>query len=254
MLERSRRFAKRLLLLPVGASLAMLAFFVPASQALEVHHYGGFMMQPGETYEASTGGWFTPVSGNVANYYGSGNTTVCQRVATPSRHQESCGINSTGNGMNSVAFLGEMEAVGIINGGSTAHTIHGDYYTLYEFMAEGKGSFYKQALYAGESIESSDRRFRLTMQSDGNAVVYNQAGTACWSTKTNGYPGARAVLQSDGNFVVYSSGGAALFNTSTFGNPGAFMRMQKDGNLVIYASNGTTPLWATSWVTGKIGC
>ncbi|HVY96468.1 MAG TPA: hypothetical protein VHA54_05870 [Solirubrobacterales bacterium] len=238
---------------PTGAVLALLIFVVPAAQALEVHSYGGTLLQPGQTFEANTGGWFTPVSGNVANYYGSGNTTVCQRVATPSRHQESCGINSTGNGMNSVAFLGEMESVGIINGGSTAHTIWGNYYTLYETMAEGKGSYYKQKLYPGENLESKDRRFRFVQQTDGNAVVYNTANQACWASNTAGHPGAYSVLQADGNFVVYTPGGTPLFSTGTFNNPGAYMSMQADGNLVIYTPNGA-PLWATSWITGRAGC
>jgi hypothetical protein len=46
----------------------------------------------------------------------------------------------------------------------------------------------------------------LTMQSDGNVVLYNGAGTvAGWSTSTYNNAGAYLNVQDDGNLVVYTS-------------------------------------------------
>jgi hypothetical protein len=46
------------------------------------------------------------------------------------------------------------------------------------------------------------------MQSDGNFVLYGDAG-ALWHTSTHGKPGAWLIVQNDGNLVIYGSGGGA---------------------------------------------
>lgn len=64
---------------------------------------------------------------------------------------------------------------------------------------------------------ASPEGFRhLQMQTDGNLVarVY---GTAVWSTRTAGHPGARLRVQDDGNVVIRDKSGRALWSTSTAG-------------------------------------
>ena len=85
--------------------------------------------------------------------------------------------------------------------------------------------------------------YRLTMQTDGNLVLYNGAGTALWDSHTDHHPGAYAAMQGDGNLVVYSAG-KALWSSATNGHPGAYLKMQGDGNLVIYL--GSKALWETT--------
>jgi hypothetical protein len=99
-----------------------------------------------------------------------------------------------------------------------------------------------EALYANESVWSANGAFRLTMQGDGNLVLYGPSG-AMWASMTFG-TWLWAVMQGDGNFVVYTSGGTAVWNTGT-GFGGAFMVVQSDGNFVMY--QGGSALWATSW-------
>lgn len=41
------------------------------------------------------------------------------------------------------------------------------------------------------------------MQTDGNLVVYDDAGKARWATKTGSKRGAMLFVQNDGNVVVY---------------------------------------------------
>lgn len=100
-----------------------------------------------------------------------------------------------------------------------------------------------QWLHAGESLTSTNGALRLTMQGDGNLVLYAPGGSARWNTGTNGHAGAGAVMQGDGNLVVYDAGGAPLWHSFAHGGAagGDRLVLQDDGNLVIYA--GGTPTW-----------
>lgn len=95
-------------------------------------------------------------------------------------------------------------------------------------------------LSAGQSLWSAGHTYVLSMQTDGNLVVYNAAGVAQWSTSTL-IPGSYATLQTDGNLVVYNAHGYPLWASMTFA-VGAQLRIQDDGNLVVYTSAGA-PLW-----------
>lgn len=93
----------------------------------------------------------------------------------------------------------------------------------------------------GASLTSTNGRYRLVMQGDGNLVAYD-GSRALWNAGTAGNPGARAILQGDGNFVVYQ-GGQALWNSQTTGQS-VVLIMQDDGNAVIYAP-GAQALWSS---------
>src|SRR5688572_7884701 len=98
-----------------------------------------------------------------------------------------------------------------------------------------------QVLFPGESITSGSGKYRFTMQTDGNAVVYNGSGTPLWHSYSYGYRGAAFAMQGDGNAVMYHNG-RAVKATGTAGRNGARLVIQDDGNLVLYATNGN-PLW-----------
>ena len=102
-----------------------------------------------------------------------------------------------------------------------------------------------RGLAAGQSISSCDGTHRLTMQGDGNLVLYN--GGAIWWTGTQGSGANHAIMQGDGNLVVYA-GGTPVWNSGTPGFFGARLDVQNDGNLVIY--QGSTVAWA-SWTAGR---
>ncbi len=101
-----------------------------------------------------------------------------------------------------------------------------------------------EILWGGQHRDSPNGQYRLSMQSDGNLVLYDLWNltsegwwTALWYSNTYNNPGARLAMQADGNLVVYSSANSPLWNSETWGNPGAQLHVQDDGNLVIY-SNG----------------
>lgn len=117
-------------------------------------------------------------------------------------------------------------------------------------------------LTVGSSIYSPNNVYRLTLQTDGNVVLYknvNGSEQPLWSTRTqNSQPKPQSLFfQSDGNLVLYlgtamNSGSIwaserynrAGFNTVTSAN--AFYALQDDGNFVFYwryASNGQNMSW-----------
>jgi chitinase len=104
-----------------------------------------------------------------------------------------------------------------------------------------------QRLPAGQGLTSSNGRFHLNMQTDGNLVIYD-GSSPIWATgtwNTTNRPN-RAEMQSDGNLVLYNDANQASWASGSWGsgrvNP--FLEMQDDGNLVIY-HNGRSPLWAS---------
>lgn len=104
-----------------------------------------------------------------------------------------------------------------------------------------------------QSLRSCDNRFRLTLQSDGNLVLY-QGDAPLWSTGTWGWPIHRAELQEDGNFVLYAdeTRSAPIWSSNTWINFPTKLVVQDDGNLVIYRLGGWpsrwdgVPIWASN--------
>jgi aryl-phospho-beta-D-glucosidase BglC (GH1 family) len=102
-----------------------------------------------------------------------------------------------------------------------------------------------QELHAGESRVSTDGRFLLVYQGDGNLVLYVIAsGEALWSSGTWGTETGVAVMQGDGNFVVYDASGTPRWDSVTGGSEGDRVVVQNDGNLVLYTASGAA-LWAS---------
>ncbi|HWS36756.1 MAG TPA: LamG-like jellyroll fold domain-containing protein, partial [Actinoplanes sp.] len=94
-----------------------------------------------------------------------------------------------------------------------------------------------QAMYAGDGLRSNGGEFELLMQEDGNFVLY-QKGRAVWSTGTYPQPGAWLTLQADGNLVVFSSTGTVLWSSNTAGTGAERLFLYDDGDLVLLDSTG----------------
>lgn len=100
-----------------------------------------------------------------------------------------------------------------------------------------------QVILKGQSLKSANGQYVLTLQSDGNLVMY-RGRAAVFATNTVGKPATRAVMQNDGNFVLYA-GKTPLWATGTQGRPGSYLVVQNDGNLTVY-DLGKSWLWSSN--------
>jgi hypothetical protein len=105
-------------------------------------------------------------------------------------------------------------------------------------------TYVNNTMYGGDmqpfqEMKSADGRFTLVVQKDGNVVLYSP-NRALWQSGTGGKQLSRLTLQSDGNLVVYGFADQPLWWTGT--NQRSKLIVQDDGNLVLY--NGLNqPLW-----------
>ncbi len=104
-------------------------------------------------------------------------------------------------------------------------------------------------LEAGMSLSSSNSQFLLVMQHDGNLVEYS-GGTPVWAAGTNetNPEGAFARMQTDGNLVIYDDAGHTLWASNTANNGGAYLSIDDLGQLAVDAGNGL-PLWEPGLVS-----
>lgn len=85
-------------------------------------------------------------------------------------------------------------------------------------------------------------RIRMTMQQDGNLVVYNEQNKPVWAAMTFG-ENHRAIFQPDGNLVIHNGDDRAIWASKTHDFGGAQMVLRPDGKVVI-VHNGRV-VWST---------
>jgi hypothetical protein len=115
------------------------------------------------------------------------------------------------------------------------------------------GLLYYGTLGAGDSLRSSNGRYRLQYQGDGNLVLVDTSTeTPTWATHTDGRSTGFAGLDSSGVFMVRDGGGSIAWTSGVSPQhpdiPGNyFLLVQNDGNVVMYewqGSSSPTPIWA----------
>jgi hypothetical protein len=98
-------------------------------------------------------------------------------------------------------------------------------------LASGRG------LFKGYSAQSSDGRFKLTMQGDGNLVIY-YGSVPLWATGTSGSAAAVAAMETNGDLVLYDTSMNKVWGADSAPGfvftTGAALTIQNDGNVVIY--------------------
>lgn len=109
-----------------------------------------------------------------------------------------------------------------------------------------------QKLNPGDTLYSPSGQYRLTLQHDGNLVLYGSKddSNATWSTGVHPQGVSFLILQSDGNLVLYAPDGkTAIWSPNTAGNKGDILTLQDDGNLVLYDTiAGKHAIWNTGTV------
>jgi len=79
-------------------------------------------------------------------------------------------------------------------------------------------------------------RYRSTLQTDGNLVLYRKDGLARWASGTQGAGGFKLINQSDGT---------PIWSTGTWNRGPSTLVVQSDGDVVMYRAGGTA-----TWSTG----
>jgi hypothetical protein len=96
-----------------------------------------------------------------------------------------------------------------------------------------------QSLGRGQSLYSRSGEFQLEFQNDGNVVLKRtRSGRVLWATGTAGSRADRLTMQEDGNAVLYTQRGRPLWSSGVTGpdmRHGQVLVVQDDGNLVVYS-------------------
>lgn len=99
----------------------------------------------------------------------------------------------------------------------------------------------------GESLTPANGMVTLTMQGDGNLILYHKMFGAIWGSNTWSHTPDidKLILQQDGNLVVLGKNGNARWTSGTSGRWGESVELvvQGDGRAVLY-SNGQQ-IWDT---------
>ena len=104
-----------------------------------------------------------------------------------------------------------------------------------------------QRLGPGEQLVSATGGYVLTMQTDGNLVLYAADRRVLFQSRTGRNAGTVLVMQTDGNLVLYAPGNRAIWASNTAAHANSVLVLQGDGNAVVYAP-GNRPIW---WTAGK---
>jgi len=98
-----------------------------------------------------------------------------------------------------------------------------------------------------EYLTSTNGRYRLVLQNDGNLVLYGPGNRPLWSSNTQGKTIEKCVMQGDGNLVLYFYGGQPAWASNTSGRPESYLVLQNDGNIVIYEP---VAVWSSNTARG----
>jgi hypothetical protein len=107
----------------------------------------------------------------------------------------------------------------------------------------------------GQRLDSTNKKYFATMQTDGNFVLYSAGSfngkgkdNPIWATNTMGKGTApyKVWMQDDGNLVLYDSKSPIwASNTGGKGKGPYKLLLQDDGNFVLYDSTNA-PIWASN--------
>ncbi len=99
----------------------------------------------------------------------------------------------------------------------------------------------------GKSLTSCDGRFKLTLATTGNLVLY-QGAKVLWSAGTTGSNRYALETMTNGDVVLWDSTSHRVWGTNTawYGDPATeYLSLGNDGNLAVRTASGAT-VWSTN--------
>lgn len=109
-----------------------------------------------------------------------------------------------------------------------------------------------QFMFGGQCIVSPSGQYMFYVDPSGLTFIYDIAhSTGTWAAPgTGGNAGDYVLLQTNGNLVVYNSAGTiGLWNSVTTGSGADLLNMENDGRIILYApvwNAGTSRGWDTN--------
>lgn len=100
-----------------------------------------------------------------------------------------------------------------------------------------------QRISGGEGLTSPNGRYKVTMETDGNLVMYD-VDKPVWGSNTAGSGANITEMRDDGDLVIYHEGDKPAWSSRTRGHEGAVLTLQDDRDLVVYAADGKK-LWSS---------
>src|SRR4030042_3752309 len=104
-----------------------------------------------------------------------------------------------------------------------------------------------ERLKVSEELRSTNGKYTLRMQDDGNLVAYDSQGKGLWSSDTVGSGAIECIMLGEGNLLLRDKNGRSVWTSHTDGYKNPKLVMQDDGNLVIYNERGIAV-----WAKGRI--
>ena len=110
-----------------------------------------------------------------------------------------------------------------------------------------------QNLPMDKKLTSTNGRYKLVMQSDGNLVLYCNGNKVNWASNTAGKKVGNGGLQFqlDGNLVIYDPTHKATWWSKTHKTDAYALILSNNGNLELWSIKGTI-LWQSN-TAGKCG-
>ncbi|KAG5666699.1 hypothetical protein PVAND_014714 [Polypedilum vanderplanki] len=113
-----------------------------------------------------------------------------------------------------------------------------------DFIEGDKLEMY-QCLVRGWSLKSASGNCYLSMQLDGNLVIYKTRNLApLWATHTHFKYANRAYMEADGNLNVYGNDDYLWWSSKTKRKNGAYVKLQNSGNLEMFTKSDKK-VWET---------
>ncbi len=102
-----------------------------------------------------------------------------------------------------------------------------------------------EILNSNQFLLSSNGRYRLYLQGDGNLVATSiDTNTVYWSSGTGGTNANKLVMQGDNHLVLYRDNTPVWSASNTWGGePGSFLKIENNGRLVVYKP---TAVWSSN--------
>lgn len=103
-----------------------------------------------------------------------------------------------------------------------------------------------QSMTPGQRLDSANASYRFAFQTDGNLVLRRVSDShVLWASATNGKGGTRLTMQSDGNLVLYTSTNAAVWSSKSAGSGGNRATVENDGNFAVFNASNVR-VWSTN--------